>query len=969
MSSDSSVNSSSFTSPTTVPVLKPTENQPKKDAEPESEFASYKNGILKIKIGENEFRKVKITKIGGKEITPDSLKGERLQAIIDVFRKFIENKTTKHVLASKDLTHYKASYDNPSSTATLHGAVPEVPLQDVEAKIVEKSEDKPIGELFDKIIREPAEKVAKAEVKRADEKEFQEQPDVKELEEAQEEAKVQEEVKERVAINDKPKKTKPKIKYVGFEESHDAAQRGHLPKKHKHYSARTSSLPEIDTRPSPFKRQKSMSKSVRNLFAAETPKSAPPIGTQVANPGKSIFKRAVTFLKRKSSDIEIPRHSTAPKTEFIEKLKFNVQKKIETDQKLNEDKNKTAEKDGNKETDKQIEIESKEADEKSMAEPTLIDKPIDDSSKTIAAITAGITYTEMETLIQAYQNDKIAPREVRTELLSTIQEALQLDPSNTLRSEQILDHLLDNNTILSQQDDSKKIYTFLVYNPQAVLHETKTTIQEAIELIMTPNLSASEILPESINKLIPAVLSLIQILKLNKPEITSGEIMVEGLETITTSLDSIRHSHPTNSNTCEAAIILDLILQQVIDKPGILKSVDVDLIKQIRIFNIGNKPDSYKEWVEAILIYFKENKDKKNDILKSVPGAFERKGAIKSPISDVPKLKFKIVSVFEQLKPELRKTNKLKTTTLALIEGLIICYKKVSKTTLRDLLEDRSAGFLQLLQSEENNSKTKGFLEVGIPLHLKPLFEIYDYTKSESELPFTLYEQYVASKANRAESYRYNLNANCIFKSLEEFLLYNWGNEITCNVFKFLAIDKENITQLRQELSDLNKDKIKSPNSRLQDLLDAGYRMPLAMRQIELFDIIIKSFPEYSEIIADQSELNRLKSQWIIDKDPRTKETIEERIVKLNDRKQKIISRFANIPDNIVPNSENYEKFLKGNRILNLILMDRDKSKSELVEIEKLNPAPKDEIAILQYKLCQTHELPSEAVIRLISKR
>lgn len=901
MSSDSSVNSSSFTSPTTVPVLKPTENQPKKDAEPESEFASYKNGILKIKIGENEFRKVKITKIGGKEITPDSLKGERLQAIIDVFKKFIENETTKHVLASKDLTHYKASYDNPSSTATLHGAVPEVPLQDVEAKIVEKSEDKPIGELFDKIIREPAEKVAKAEVKRADEKEFQEQPDVKEQEETKERGVSTDVIAEKLRLKSiredsgidlnavhgnlpslNPVTSKGKKRQVRFTNASNASKRtASQPDLIPHQTKAITNQPvPLDDYSVPdLKRRKTMSHSMRDLLSPKTTEQPKSVMTPL--------KRATSFFKRTKSN-ESPDFSPAPRAVFINKLKSNVQGKME-------------------------------ADEKSM----VADSPID-KAKIRATITGGITYQEIKDLILAFKKEGKQPDEVRIELLKAIQEAV----SNT------------------NLEEPTKILHYLIeqFKSEAISDKSKNESEKLFLLSVI---------------LYPIVLDSILTAKHNNPDISSGEVMVQVLDEITHDLNTARFSHPEHSNTCEAAILLDRLLLQAINaSPGTLEKVDLALLQQIRIFNIGNKPNSYKDWKKEIGKYLDlVGADDFNEILNLVPSVAIRK-------------------VLIEASPNFNIKEPKKIAVQTLMEGLVFEYKTVSKTTLSRLLDKQSRRYMKLIDShKERIRKANPLIGVEgvddqelkdlrkeIKEYMEPLLDIYDSELNKHEFPFALSEQFNMVKEKSGDSTTWKLDRKNIFKSIEEFLFVKWIDVIRHKAFRFLAKDTEAIIQLRNEIK--NK---KGSEKTILSLFGVD-KSPLGIRQVELLDIIVFKFAneiETENLLKLQLELNKLKEEWTYSQNEMTSNKIHFVIGIINSNKQMILEKYV---------KEKYfnlesEQALKEDRILNLILMDADESSKELTRLIDLKPKPYDEIAILQYKLCQIHHLPSQTLERLISER
>lgn len=890
MSSDSSVNSSSFT----FPVLKPTENQPKKDAEPESEFASYKNGILKIKIGENEFRKVKITKIGGKEITPDSLKGERLQAIIDVFKKFIENETTKHVLASKDLTHYKASYDTPSSTATLHGA-PEVPLQDVEAQIVEKSEDKPIGELFNKIIREPAEKVAEAE--HVDEKETKDQEEAKEREVStnviaeklspksiREDSEIDLNAVHGNLPSPNPVTSKGKKRQVRFTNASNASKRtASQPDLIPHQTKAIQPVPLHAHSAPDLKRRKTMSHSMRNLLSPKTTEQPKSVMTPL--------KRATSFFFKRTKSNESLDFSPAPRAVFINKLKSNVQGKME-------------------------------ADEKSM----VADSPID-KAKIRATISGSITYQEIKDLILAFKKEGKQPDEVRTELLKAIQEAV----SNT------------------NLEEPTKILHYLIeqFQSEAISDKTENESEKLFTLSVI---------------LYPIVLDSILTAKHNNSDISSGKVMVKVLDEITHDLNTARFSHPEHSNTCEAAILLDhLLLQAINASPVTLEKDDLALLQQIRIFNIGNKPNSYKEWKREIGRYLdlvERTSGDFNKILNLVPSAANRK-------------------VLIEASPNFNKRKKIAVQTL--MEGLVLEHKKVSKTTLCSLLDKQSRRYMSLIEQHRTRIRRANpfsgnedgisdseleDLKKGIRTYMEPLLGIYDLELGKQELPFAINEQLTIVKDITGMSSSWKLDHDNIFKSIEDFLFEHWTDVCKYNIHRFLAMDTEAIIQLRSVINYK-----KSAETRIETNFSID-KTPLGIRQIQLLDVIIFKLKfannvEVQELDKLQSELSVLKQDWFHSQNKEINKQIHAKIENINFIKQRILEVYAKEKQKDVPP----EQALKEDRILNLILMDYTESDKELSRLRDLEPKPEDEIAILQYKICQIHEIPSQAIIRLISKR
>lgn len=559
---------------------------------------------------------------------------------------------------------------------------------------------------------------------------------------------------------------------------------------------------------------------------------------------------------------------------------------------------------------------------------------------------------------------------------SNLTSQIVYSPPQILNSPTLFPGLTKVAQIMGREDELKMAKE----SPKEVSLAEQQVI-EGIKAIVSKDPTSTDLtkLIEPTNQMI---IHFISILMQSKPVMSSGEIMVKVLETITAALDHVEYSNPNYSNTCEAARLLDHLLKYNIKNikslRQFLQPTEIDIIRQVRVFNIGNKPDSYNEWKKAIDNYLgTKSKDEIAIILNSILTTDDRR----KQIIDLGKY-------FKDFQND----------TTYLMEGLILQFQKASITTLRDLLDERARIYLPIQAKKVKlYEKTKivddkygEFInfENKFKSYLKDIFGEYegkklDPTKSVFKLPFSLKRIYItsqtietrevtssqisekevtssqiskkevttieASKKDEADVLtRKDSPEEVIFKelnSLESILLNEFSDEIVYYVTDFLSVDTQNISDLRSKLRGTSQHgPFDSKNEAVIEDMQLLSKVPCTIRQIKLLDMFLHKFAtlkEFDEIQKLEMDIRFSKQMLILVPSSKKKNEINKMIKMLNYKKCAIIDKYN----------------LLNNKTLNFILMNEEES-LDYLKIIKDDPNQKYEAEILKYKLCQRHTLP-----------
>lgn len=340
---------------------------------------------------------------------------------------------------------------------------------------------------------------------------------------------------------------------------------------------------------------------------------------------------------------------------------------------------------------------------------------------------------------------------------------------------------------------------------------------------------------------------------------TSSTAMDIVLNRIVKKLNDSQFSNPNHSNTCEAAILLDDILKQILKaESATAKREDIDFLYQVRIFNIGNKPNAYQEWKAAIKDYLNGRCRSKLEIDTFIANS-------------IPEAKDRIILI-ENLKLT---TDERKIAVDAIMEGLVIKFNKVSMTTLRDMLNDLATPILSYIDKLENNRKMLLSMELNeyiksCKLYLADLYRKFERLGDiENKAPFDLCRDFnIAVRLQKKNSY--NSKGQFVLlegelkdklKQIESYLISEWQLTSQALLMDYLLIDTDNISKLRMKVFktvDRNNKEVKGVSA-IQDKLqyyDNVSSVFIAFRQTKLLDSIIEKYGEKGAL----ERLNTLKS-------------------------------------------------------------------------------------------------------------